>query len=145
VIDSPNRETRALGDTVRMNQALLSLAHNAVKFSHAGGEIRLGWEPRSGVVRFIVADDGIGVPEHHQARVFERFYKVDRSRACADEDRLGGSAGIGLAIVRHIAEAHGGSVGLVSREGEGSLFWIEIPRVDPAGSDPDDRQVTGRG
>ncbi len=82
-------------------------------------------------MRFTVGDDGIGVPDSHQARIFERFYKVDRSRARdPDVEQLGGSAGLGLAIVRHIAEAHGGSVGLSSEEGVGSTFWIEVPRAD---------------
>jgi len=77
-----------------------------------------------------VADDGIGVPQAHQQRIFERFYKVDRSRARdPNGERLSGSAGLGLAIVRHIAEAHGGSVGLESTEGVGSTFWIEVPRA----------------
>jgi signal transduction histidine kinase len=81
---------------------------------------------RPGAVRFFVADDGVGVPQSHQPRLFERFYKVDRSRARGD-DEIGGSAGLGLAIVRHIAEAHGGSVGLESEEGVGSTFWIDLP------------------
>ncbi|MGH2416843.1 MAG: ATP-binding protein, partial [Candidatus Limnocylindria bacterium] len=104
-------------------------------YSHAGGEVRLGWEPLPDSVRFSVADDGIGVPEAHQGRIFERFYKVDRSRARArgadaDADPGGGSAGLGLAIVRHIAEAHRGTVGLRSEEGVGSVFWIDVPRAD---------------
>ena len=123
-------EVRALGDPGRLGQALLNLAHNAVKYSHHGGEIRIGWDAGDERVRFIVGDDGIGIPEAHQARIFERFYKVDRSRARnADAEQLGGSAGLGLAIVRHIAEAHRGSVGVSSEEGVGSTFWIEVPRA----------------
>jgi two-component system phosphate regulon sensor histidine kinase PhoR len=115
-------------DAARIGQALLNLAHNAVKYSRPGGEVRLGWEPSTAGVRFTVADDGIGISEAHQQRIFERFYKVDRSRAQeADDAAGGGSAGLGLAIVRHIAEAHGGSVGVRSVEGEGSTFWIEVP------------------
>ena len=120
----------ALGDPGRLSQALLNLAHNAVKYSHHGGEVRIGWEATEDRVRFIVADDGIGIPDAHQARIFERFYKVDRSRARDDDvEQLGGSAGLGLAIVRHIAEAHRGSVGVSSAEGAGSTFWIEVPRA----------------
>ena len=123
-------DVRALGDAGRLSQALLNLAHNAVKYSHHGGEVRIGWEAGDERVRFIVADDGIGIPDAHQARIFERFYKVDRSRARdPDVERLGGSAGLGLAIVRHIAEAHRGSVGVSSEEGVGSTFWIEVPRA----------------
>ena len=117
-------DVRALADPTRLGQALLNLAHNAVKYSHPRGEVRIGWEPSGGAVRFSVADDGIGVPDAHQGRIFERFYKVERSRTRAEE---AGSAGIGLAIVRHIAEAHGGTVGLVSEEDVGSTFWIEVP------------------
>jgi len=117
-------------DAARISQALLNLAHNAVKYNRPRGEVRLGWEPAGSTVRFTVADDGIGISEAHQARIFERFYKVDRSRAHESDEALGGgSAGLGLAIVRHIAEAHGGSAGVESVEGVGSTFWIEVPRA----------------
>jgi two-component system, OmpR family, phosphate regulon sensor histidine kinase PhoR len=126
--------TRALADPTRLGQALLNLAHNAVKFSHPGGEVRVGWLAQPRAVRFLVADDGTGVPDVHQPRIFERFYKADRSRARArgtndetPDTGSTGSAGLGLAIVRHIAEAHAGTVGLQSEEGVGSTFWIEIP------------------
>ena len=129
-LEAPNTATRALADATRLGQALLNLAHNAVKYSHPGGEVRIGWVPVDGRVRFTVADDGIGVPAAHQPRIFERFYKVDRARSRDPEaDQLGGSAGLGLAIVRHIAEAHRGSVGVTSEEGVGSTFWIEVPAV----------------
>jgi signal transduction histidine kinase len=125
---------RAAADPARLAQALLNLAHNAVKYSHRGGEIRLGWDPTPGGVRFWVADDGIGVPLAHRERIFERFYKADRARARGargdDTPELGGaSAGLGLAIVRHIAEAHGGTVGVESEENVGSTFWVEVPQV----------------
>jgi two-component system, OmpR family, phosphate regulon sensor histidine kinase PhoR len=123
---------RALADAARLGQALLNLAHNAVKYSHHGGEIRIGWEVAGKRVRFTVADDGIGVPDAHQPRIFERFYKVDRSRTReSGTSSLGGSAGLGLSIVRHIADAHGGAVGLTSEEGSGSTFWIEVPGEFP--------------
>lgn len=126
----PDVAARAIADPGRIGQALINLAHNAVKYSHHGGEIRIGWEDTGERVRFFVADDGIGVPQAHQARIFERFYKVDRSRARErDAEHLGGSAGLGLAIVRHIAEAHNGAAGATSEEGVGSTFWIEVPRA----------------
>jgi two-component system phosphate regulon sensor histidine kinase PhoR len=128
-------DTRVAADPARLGQALLNLAHNAVKYSHHGGEVRLGWRLVGERLRFFVSDDGIGVPEAHQGRIFERFYKVDRSRARAREqndERMTGSAGLGLAIVRHIAEAHRGSAGVESTEGVGSTFWIEVPRAEAA-------------
>jgi two-component system phosphate regulon sensor histidine kinase PhoR len=128
-LESPESGARVLADATRLGQALLNLAHNAVKYSHRGGEVRIGWSEVGDRIRFTVSDDGIGVPEAHRSRIFERFYKVDRSRARerAGDDQ-GVSAGLGLSIVRHLAEAHGGSVGLESREGVGSTFWIELPR-----------------
>jgi two-component system phosphate regulon sensor histidine kinase PhoR len=129
-----DQRIRAAADPARLSQARLNLAHNAVKYSHRGGEIRLGWDLVEGGLRFWVADDGVGIPLAHRERIFERFYKVDRARARGDRDDgrrdLGGaSAGLGLAIVRHIAEAHGGAIGLESEEGVGSTFWIEVPRA----------------
>jgi two-component system phosphate regulon sensor histidine kinase PhoR len=133
--EPPGSQARAAADPGRLGQALLNLAHNAVKYSPPGGEVRIGWSEAGDAgerVRFFVADDGIGIPAAHQGRIFERFYKVDRSRARdeAVEGRPSGSAGLGLAIVRHIAEAHGGSVGMESTEGVGSTFWIEVPRAE---------------
>lgn len=122
----------AAADPSRLSQALLNLAHNAVKFSDPKTEVRVGWDPQGAVIRFWVADDGVGIPHAHRERVFERFYKVDRARARGvpddGRDDVGGvSAGLGLAIVRHIAEAHHGSVGFDSEEGVGSTFWIDVP------------------
>ncbi len=123
--------TRAAADPARLEQALVNLVHNAIKFSHPEGVVRVGWEMRPGHVRFSVRDEGIGIPASHLPRIFERFYKVDRSRARASEtpgsELRTGSAGLGLAIVSHIAEAHNGMVGVESEEGQGSAFWIDIP------------------
>jgi two-component system, OmpR family, phosphate regulon sensor histidine kinase PhoR len=131
--EADHASVRVAADAERLGQALLNLAHNAVKYSHVGGEIRLGWQARARRVRFTIADDGVGIPEAHRERIFERFYKVDRSRtrgAEVDDEQVGRtSSGLGLAIVRHITEAHRGRAGVESREGAGSTFWIEIPRT----------------
>jgi two-component system phosphate regulon sensor histidine kinase PhoR len=122
---------RVAADEARLEQALVNLVHNAVKFSHPDGEVTLGWESRGAYVRFWVRDNGIGISPAHLERIFERFYKVDRSRAREDDEIpqevRTGSAGLGLAIVRHIAEAHGGGAGAQSEEGRGSTFWVDIP------------------
>jgi two-component system phosphate regulon sensor histidine kinase PhoR len=128
--DRSGAAPKAAADAERLGQALLNLAHNAVKYSHRGGEVRLTWSAGEERVRFEVEDDGIGVPAAHQSRIFERFYKVDRSRVRdADAGPERASAGLGLAIVRHIAEAHGGAVGMRSRERSGSTFWVDVPRA----------------
>jgi two-component system phosphate regulon sensor histidine kinase PhoR len=122
---------RAAADPARLSQALVNLVHNAIKYSQPGGEVRLGWEQRPRRVRFVVSDDGVGISAAHLPRIFERFYKVDRSRVRDGSDDKGGvrpgSAGLGLAIVRHLAEAHSGLAGVESVEGKGSTFWLEVP------------------
>jgi two-component system, OmpR family, phosphate regulon sensor histidine kinase PhoR len=131
VVACPGNEAsvRAHADAARLGRALLNLAHNAVKYSHRGGEVRIGWRAGPERVRFAVADDGIGVPRMHQPRIFERFYKVDRARTRGEFGAEQPSAGLGLAIVRRIAEAHRGEAGFTSEEGAGSTFWIEVPRA----------------
>jgi len=123
-------DVNVLADEGRLEQALVNLVHNAIKFSHPEGAVTVGWARRAGQVRFSVRDEGIGISANHLGRIFERFYKVDRSRARerdGEEEPRTGSAGLGLAIVRHIAEAHGGIAGAESEEGRGSTFWLDIP------------------
>lgn len=109
-------------DSQRLEQVLVNLIHNAVKFTRAGGEIVLGAESGLGEVRFAVRDTGIGIPEEDVPRIFERFYRVDKSRA-------GSGTGLGLSIAKHIVEAHGGEIGVDSIEGRGSTFYFSIPLV----------------
>ncbi|MBP1704416.1 MAG: multi-sensor signal transduction histidine kinase [Chloroflexi bacterium] len=122
------------GDTARLGQALLNLVHNAVKFSAAGGEVVIRVQPGEGEVVVAVVDHGTGIPASALPRIFERFFKVDRSRA-----REGGGTGLGLAITRHVVEAHGGRIWVESEEGAGSTFAFAIPVGGPdrdAGSAP---------
>jgi len=110
-------------DSQRLEQVLVNLIHNAVKFTRAGGEIVLLAEPVDGSVRFGVRDTGIGIPEDEVSRIFERFYRVDKSRA-------GSGTGLGLSIAKHIVEAHEGKIWAESREGEGSTFYFTIPQLN---------------
>ena len=110
------------GDEERLDQLLLNLLHNAIKFSPGGGEVLVRADEHPDAAVLSVIDHGVGIPAADQARVFERFYKVDRARG-----RGQGGTGLGLAIARHIAEAHGGSIWLESVEGEGSTFSISLP------------------
>lgn len=113
------------GNAERIGQALINLLQNAVKFSHSGGVVRVSTEWHATEVLVRVVDQGIGISSADIDRVFERFYKSDRSRT----GRSG--TGLGLAITRHIIEAHGGTVSVKSEPGEGSSFTISLP-VDRA-------------
>jgi len=110
------------GDEERLDQLLMNLLHNAIKFSPQGGVVTVTTDETDEGVVVSVTDHGIGIPRKDQGRVFERFYKVDRAR----QRRLGGT-GHGLAIARHIAEAHGGRIWLESAPGKGSTFSFLIP------------------
>jgi two-component system phosphate regulon sensor histidine kinase PhoR len=106
-------------DKMRLEQVLVNLIHNAVKFTKPGGAITLGAESNSRYVRFAVRDTGAGIPSESLVRIFERFYRADKSRA-------GSGTGLGLSISKHIVEAHGGKIWAESREGQGSVFYFEI-------------------
>ncbi len=113
--------------TVRMNpalveQAVINLVDNAVKYSEPGAQVTVHSERSGGEVLISVSDTGIGIERKHLPRLFERFYRADKARS-----RSLGGTGLGLAIVKHIAQAHGGSVEVDSTPGKGSTFTIHIP------------------
>jgi two-component system phosphate regulon sensor histidine kinase PhoR len=108
-------------------QALINLLDNGIKYSPRNSKVFLAVEADSGELRFTVRDQGAGIPPEHLDRIFERFYRVDRSRS---QDP--GGTGLGLAIVRHIALLHHGAVEVESHAGEGSAFRIRISRIQPA-------------
>lgn len=110
-------------DGGKIGQVLANLLHNAVKFTPAGGRVTLSAEAREGDIAFIVSDTGSGMDRVELDRVFERFYKGDRSRAT-------GGTGLGLAIVKHIVQAHGGEVWARSDgPGRGATFGFTLPRA----------------
>ena len=108
-------------DSQRLEQVLVNLIHNAVKFTRPGGEVVLCAEAADGEVRFAVRDTGVGIPADEVSRIFERFYRVDKSRT-------GSGTGLGLSIAKHIVEAHGGKIWAESIEGQGSTFYFTIPQ-----------------
>jgi len=108
-------------DPYQLEQILLNLVDNAVKFTEKGRiQIRLAADQREFLIE--VKDTGPGIPAEHLPRIFERFYVVDKSRS----RKLGGT-GLGLSIVKHIVELHGGSVAVQSAEGQGTTFTIRLP------------------
>lgn len=118
-VDCPHDLPKVSADEPRIEQVLVNLVHNAVKFTPPGGDILLSAQADEGRVRFTVKDSGVGIPAEDVPRIFERFYRVDKSRA-------GGGTGLGLSISRHLVESHGGKIWVESREGEGSTFYFTL-------------------
>ncbi|HET6334717.1 MAG TPA: ATP-binding protein [Polyangiales bacterium] len=112
----------ALADIQALDQVLVNLLDNAIKYSFEGGTIDMTAELRDGRVQVVVSDDGPGIQERHRARVFERFYRVDTGRSRA----LGGT-GLGLSIVKHLVVLMNGTVGVDPVEPHGSSFWVSLP------------------
>jgi two-component system phosphate regulon sensor histidine kinase PhoR len=112
-----------LGNKTRLEQALVNLLDNAIKFNRPGGQARIESGPADGgQVRIAVRDTGIGIPAAHLPRIFERFYRVDKARS-----RDVGGTGLGLSIVKHVVERMNGTVTAQSEPGKGSTFTIVLP------------------
>ncbi|MXX47985.1 MAG: PAS domain-containing protein [Chloroflexi bacterium] len=124
-------ETLIMADPELVERAVLNLLHNAVKFTDEGGSVEVLCEfgdaaDPAPMVWIRVRDTGIGIEPAEQSRIFQRFYRVDRAR------QSGGGTGLGLAVVRHIAEVHGGAVSLESAPGRGSTFGFSVPLAQHA-------------
>ena len=145
------REAMVYADARRLEQMLTNLVENAIKFNRENGSVKISYQehtdagvnPRSPVSgrrsRIIVEDSGEGIPAQHLARLFERFYRVDRARS-----RDMGGIGLGLAIVKHLARAHGGEVSVTSELGKGSTFTIELPKSKEQEAGADGRIETSK-
>ncbi len=107
-------------DPARMQQVLVNLLHNAIKFTAPNGKITVSANQEESNIVFSVQDTGVGIPEEDLDRIFERFYKADRARSS-------GGTGLGLSISRHLVEAHSGKIWATSRPGEGSTFYFSLP------------------
>jgi signal transduction histidine kinase len=116
-----------LGDAPLLSLALANLIDNAIRYNHPGGQVRIQLARSRDQARICVTDTGIGIAPADQASIFERFYRVDQSRA-----RHRGGAGLGLALVAHIAQQHGGSIAVTSTPGVGSTFTLTLPAVQGA-------------
>jgi len=112
-------------DSEAIHQVFSNLVDNALKYAAQGGRIVLGARPVPQAVEFYVQDFGPGIPSEHLARLFERFYRVDRARS-----RESGGTGLGLAIAKHIVLAHGGAIRAQSELNHGSTFLFTLPLVE---------------
>jgi signal transduction histidine kinase len=114
-------------DAAALKQALANLVDNAIKYSGEHRRLRVSARRAGGAILLEVADEGIGIPPGETQRIFDKFYRVGRSET---QGRRG--SGVGLALVKHIAEAHGGRITVESRAGEGSRFTLHLPAAPGA-------------
>ena len=126
-LDSPENEIEVLADRRHLEQVVVNLLENAVKYTAQGGLVKLKCGIREQKVEIQVEDSGIGISSEHLPRIFERFYRVDKDRS-----REAGGTGLGLSIVKHVVNAHGGEVRVESCPGRGSVFTILLPPAPPA-------------
>ncbi|HVK39373.1 MAG TPA: ATP-binding protein [Candidatus Kapabacteria bacterium] len=122
-ITADDRDHGAYGDRDRLKQAVVNLVENAIKYNRPDGAVTVELEFRESELLVRVRDTGIGIPAEDQARIFERFYRVDKNRS-----RAVGGSGLGLAIVKHIIEAHRSVVQVASTPGVGSTFSFTLKR-----------------
>ena len=125
LIESSAEEIYIFGDKDRLKQVMVNLVDNAIKYTNPGGSIRIEFRdmnPTPGSVTVSVSDTGIGIPEEHLPRLFERFYRVDKDRSRSSP----GGTGLGLAICKHIIEAHKSQISVRSTPGEGSTFTFTL-------------------
>ena len=120
-LELPNSLPEIQVDVDRIQQAVINLLHNAIKFTPAGGKIEVVASEKQGKVQIEIRDTGVGIAEQDLPRIFERFYKADRARS-------GGGTGLGLSIAKHIIESHGGKIWAESQEGLGTHFFISLPQ-----------------
>ena len=123
IVEVPADLSPICADRTRLQEALYNLLDNAVKYSHAHSEIRLGARSRDGEIELSVSDDGIGIAKEDLPRIFERFYRADKARS-SHEVR---GTGLGLAIVKHIAQLHGGRVEAESELEKGTTIRMVLP------------------
>jgi two-component system phosphate regulon sensor histidine kinase PhoR len=121
VTSVPEHVPAARGDEARIGQVVVNLVHNALKFGGSGSDVTVRIAVGDDEVIVSVEDNGTGIPKADQARIFERFYKVDRARV------RGGGTGLGLSIARHVIGQHGGRIWVESEEGAGSTFAFALP------------------
>ena len=132
--------SRVFGDHDQLMTALRNLIDNAVRYSPDGTTVGVGLKSVRGLAQVSVTDQGVGIPEEEQDRIFERFYRIDAARS-----RQTGGTGLGLSIVKHVISNHGGEVTVWSQLGRGSTFTVRLPEMEPDAGQHRERPVTKRG
>jgi two-component system, OmpR family, phosphate regulon sensor histidine kinase PhoR len=127
-IESTHNQAMVYGDAQRIMQVMNNLISNAIRHSYDDGDVIVHLQPAGKYLIISVKDSGEGIPADHQPRIFERFYRVDKSRT---KDKGKGGTGLGLAIVKHILEGHNSKAELESSPGRGSVFSFKLPRFKP--------------
>ncbi len=122
--DIPDDKLKVTADANSISQVLHNLIDNAVKYTPDKGEITLSVKDESPFIKVEVSDTGIGIPQEHITRIFERFYRVDKARS-----KEAGGTGLGLSIVKHIIQSHNGEVSVTSQPGKGSAFSFTLPKA----------------
>ena len=110
------------GDSVKLQQVVSNIVDNAIKYTPEGGRVTVEVYENSGNAVVKVSDTGIGIPAKDLPHIFDRFFRVDKARS-----RATGGTGLGLSIAHKIILLHGGNIRVVSEEGKGSIFYIELP------------------
>jgi signal transduction histidine kinase len=123
--EMPDQPVRLPVDRHRIQEMLLNLVTNAIKYTPPGGTVYLGLADQDGVVSFTVRDSGVGIAPGDLPHIFERFWRADPARSRTGQHP---GTGLGLAITKWIAEAHGGSITVQSRPGRGTLFTVSLPK-----------------
>ena len=121
----PNKPYFIEASPIRMNQVLINILSNSVKYSPAGKTIEVAMEETDRYYRILIRDHGLGIDKDHLPRIFERFYRVDKARS-----RAMGGTGLGLAIAKEIMEAHGGRITVTSEPGSGTLMVLRFNKLD---------------
>jgi PAS domain S-box-containing protein len=138
-VDLPTEPVLLEGDRAYLERLVLNLVSNAVKFTDAGGEVHVGLRVTGEVAELQVRDTGMGIPIEEQGRLFQKFFRS----SLATEHAIQGT-GLGLHIVRSIAEAHHGEIRFQSAPGEGTTFWFTVPLIDAPGAVPTQQTAPAR-
>ena len=131
VYDSPESLPLIVGDRRRLEQVMMNILGNAIKYTPDGGHIRVTAGTLDDIVWMEVSDNGIGIPEKDRERIFERFYRVDKARS-----RESGGTGLGLSIAREIVQRHNGTLALADHEGPGTTIRLTLPIAQDHGATP---------